>query len=169
MMPERAKPKIPVLEAALKLLDRRACSERELAARLRRAGYPPAECSHAVSECRRMGFVNDELLAADCTGMMMSRGSGSRMIQWKLRQRGLPPEAVSSALREHAADEPEAARSALEMKWRLLARESDPRRKREKALRFLLGRGFPPDLVRRVWEEFRSAAHDAADDDGTDW
>ncbi len=168
-MPEHEKPKLPVLEAAMKLLDRRACSERELAARLRRAGYPQRECAHAVSECRRMGFVNDGMLAADCTGMMMARGSGSRMIRWKLRQRGLPPEAVSSALQEHADDEPEAARSALELKWRLLARESDPRRKREKALRFLLGRGFPPDLVRRVWEEFRSAAGETADDGDQEW
>ncbi len=154
MMDTTRQTKYSPLEAALRMLDRRAFSERELAARLRRAGYSPAQCAEAVSECRRRGFINDELLAEDCTGLLYSRGSGSRMIKLKLRRRGLSAAAVENALREHGELEPEAARAALEQKWRTLSRENDPRRKRDKALRFLIGRGFPPELVRRVWEEF---------------
>ena len=43
---------------------------------------------------------------------------------------------------EKGSIEEEAACKALQAKWRSLARECDPRKKREKALRFLAGRGF---------------------------
>ncbi len=52
-----------------------------------------------------------------------------------------------------AESEAQRAREALEYKLRLLARETDPHKKREKAFRFLLSRGFSCDNCRAAIDE----------------
>ena len=83
----------------------------------------------------------------------MNRGSGSRLVKLQLRKRGLSAEYVETALEKTAGLEPGAARRALEYKLRLLSRETDPRKKREKAFRFLVGRGFSMDVIRGLFDE----------------
>ena len=62
---------------------------------------------------------------------------------------GLPEEDPDAA-------EIAAGRRALAQKWRLLNRESDPRKKREKAFRFMAGRGFAPSLIFQLLNEIGS-------------
>lgn len=145
-------PTIPLtaLEKAMKLLSMRALSRKELTDKLFRAGFPAEEVSAAVEECCRRRFVDDAMLAEDYTALLRTRNTGSRMIRQKLIKRGLKAElADGMGLPEEESDtlEREAAQRALDHKWRLLARESNPAKKREKAFRFLAGRGFPPGLI----------------------
>lgn len=135
------------LKKAMDLLAARACTERELLEKLRRGGYADSEVRQAVEECRRRGYLNDALLAEDQSRFLSERGCGSRLIREKLRRRGVDPEVVDLAVGQSLESEAEALRTALEYKLRLLGRESDPRRKREKAFRFLISRGFSPELV----------------------
>lgn len=142
---------IPVsaLEKAMKILDRRACSAAELRSKLLQAGFPEDEIESAVDECKRRRFIDDTLLAEDYTTLLRMRNTGSRVIRQKLVRRGLAAEIIDSALPEEnsPAAEREAALRALDYKWRLLSRESDLRKKREKAFRYLAGRGFPSGLI----------------------
>ena len=131
----------------MRLLSRRALTERELRTKLGAAGYAYPEIRDTVAECRRRGFVNDEQFAADYAEILAARGLGGRRIRLALRQRGIPQPL-------HAAEsEAQRAREALEYKLRLLARETDPRKKREKAFRFLLSRGFSCDNCRAAIDE----------------
>ena len=50
-------------------------------------------------------------------------------------------------------DQYERAGEALKKKMKSLVRETDPRKKREKAFRFLVSRGFPVQVVSRVIDE----------------
>lgn len=133
----------------MKLLSRRALSEAELRRKLHDAGFPEPEISEAVEFCRRHRYINDEVLAEDYTGLLRMRNTGSRLIRQKLIKRGLGGEITGQMLPEENPEtaEIEAARRALDYKWRLLSRESDPRKKREKAFRYLIGRGFPPGMI----------------------
>ncbi|MBR7107722.1 MAG: regulatory protein RecX [Lentisphaeria bacterium] len=145
-------PKVPLsaLEKALKLLSNRALSRKELTEKLFRAGFPAGEVEDAVSECCRRRFVDDSMLAEDYTSLLRSRNTGSRVIRQKLQRRGLKAELNDDGTlpeEDSGQQEREAAMRALDYKWRLLSRESDPRKKREKAFRFLAGRGFPPGLI----------------------
>ena len=151
--PGKPEKKINPLEKAMRLLSVRSYSERELMKKLRLAKIPAREAAEAVAECRRRGYLNDELLAEDYAHALVNRGSGSRLVKLQLRKRGLPAEYVETALEKTAGLEPDAARRALEYKLRLLSRETDPRKKREKAFRFLVSRGFSLDVIRELFDE----------------
>ena len=148
---------IPVsaLEKAMKLLNSRAYSETELTAKLLQAGFPEPEVESAVNECKRRRFIDDALLAEDYTALLRMRNTGSRVIRQKLIRRGLAAEIAGHTLPEEdsAGAEREAAYRALDYKWRLLSRESDLRKKREKAFRYLAGRGFAPGLIFELLNE----------------
>ena len=140
------KPRISATERALNHLARRGFSEAELAIRLRRAGYSAGETAAAIAECRRLGYLNDELFARDCAALLAARGQGDRKIRIELRKRGVAAFADDS-LAAIEIDETERALRAGETKLRLLADETDPRKKRDKLLRFLAARGFSADAV----------------------
>ena len=146
------KPKKSAMEKAMRLLSRRALSERELLNKLCAAGYPFREARDAVAECRKRGYVNDEAFAADYTELLAGRCLGGRRIRLALRKRGIPAERQDEPLEAAAETEAERASEALAYKLRLLARETDPRRKREKAFRFLIGRGFSCESCRTALE-----------------
>jgi len=144
----------------MRLLGVSARSGRELARKLIDSGYGPTEAEAAVEECRRRGYVNDELLAADSVSYALDRGAGCRRIRQKLLRRGLPPEVVEQAVEQNREREPESARRALAVKWRSLAAEKDPRKKKARAFRFLVGRGFPPHLAVQLIEEINGSGED---------
>ena len=146
------KPKKSAMEKAMRLLSRRALSERELLNKLCAAGYPFREARDAVAECRKRGYVNDEAFAADYTELLAGRCLGGRRIRHTQRKRGIPAELQEEPLEAAAETEAERASEALAYKLRLLARETDPRRKREKAFRFLIGRGFSCESCRTALE-----------------
>jgi regulatory protein len=146
------KPKIGAMEKAMRLLSRRPLTERELLDKLCTAGYPFREARDAVTECRKHGYVNDRQYAADYAEQLAARGLGGRRISQALYKHGIPSELRKEPLEEAAATEAERAAEALAYKLRLLANESDPRKKREKAFRFLVGRGFSLDSCRTAIE-----------------
>lgn len=143
--------KIPLsaMDKAVKLLSRRALSEAELRKKLFDAGFPEDEITDTIEKCRKHRYIDDALLAGDYTALLRERNTGSRLIRQKLARRGLAGEIVDRQLPEDDSEtaERDAARRALDYKWRLLAKENDLRKKREKAFRYLAGRGFPPGLI----------------------
>jgi regulatory protein len=140
-MPESA------LKKAMDLLAARPLTESELRTRLSAGGkFPPAEVEEAVVCCRDRGYLNDALLASDAARYLSASGRGRGLIRKKLRARGVSEENLAGALGALSAeDEAEAARSAGTAKLRLLTREKDGRKKREKLFRFLISRGFSPE------------------------
>lgn len=150
------RPRCSALEKAMRILSVSAKSGHELADKLLKSGYGPTEAQAAVEECQKRGYINDALLALDLTASSLSRGSGTRKIRQKLLRKGLDRELVSQALEENKAFEPESARQALAFKWRMLSRETDLRKKKAKAFRFLAGRGYPADLAARLISEISS-------------
>ena len=145
-------PKTPVsaLTKAMNFLAARPLSELELLAKLRRAGYPDPESDAAIEECRKRHYLDDATLAADCVEALRLRNMGSRQIKFKLTRRGLDADAVADLLEQDPDAEKLAAERAAENKLRLLKNESDIRKKREKLFRFLVSRGFSPDVIFKV-------------------
>ena len=144
----------------MRILSVRGCSVAELTVKLRRAGYPADETRQAVEECIKRRYLNDELLAEDCTAMWRERGHGGRSIRHKLRQRGLPEELAESAIAATQEQEEDSAVSAIESRLYALLREKDPRKRRAKALRFLAARGFSGDAVTTAMRRLKEAAAD---------
>ena len=148
-MPESA------LKKAMDLLAARPLTESELRTRLSSGGkFLPSEVEEALLRCRNRGYLNDALLASDAARYLNAEGRGQGLIRKKLRARGVSEENLSAALSGLSAeDETDAARSAGISKLRLLTREKDMRKKREKLFRFLISRGFSPETALDVMSE----------------
>lgn len=141
------------LVKAMNFLAVRSLSELELLNKLRRAGYPDDECDAAIAECVNRHYIDDGQLTADSVDLLRQRNLGSRQIRQKLARRGLDSEAVSEILASSPEEEEAAAMRAMESKLRLLSRESDPRKKREKLFRFMANRGFSAGIIFKLMDK----------------
>ena len=148
-----------VLEKAMDLLAIRPLTAFELRTKLASYGrYSCEEIEETLTFCRDRGYLNDALLAADTAQFLNSSGRGRGLIRKKLRLRGVSQEEISGALEQLSGeDEQEAALNAARGKLRLLIREKDMKKKREKLFRFLISRGFTPDIAGNVLHELLSA------------
>lgn len=150
------KKELTPLEQAIRLLSVRPHAEKELLFKLIRRQVPAAAAAAAVAECKRLGYLNDGQLAEDTASLMSDRGYGPRRMQQQLRQKGVNSELIASALGNEELDHISSAREAANYKLRLLSRENDSRKKRDKLYRFLLGRGFPFEVIKTVVGELGS-------------
>ena len=129
------------MEYAILLLGLRAYSTAELKKKLYAKEYSTAEISQVIQE-----HYAENLAAA-----VYARGGGKRKAIQKLRTKGIDSELIKETLAEkedgNVMTELEAAAGALSRKASAFAREPDPRKRREKALRFLAGRGFSAQVA----------------------
>lgn len=135
---------------ALRLLAGRALSEAELTARLARRGFPPALVLAEVERLRQTGLVDDFQVARATCAALLRRGYGRKRLAAALARRGVSQEVAREVLAEVSASAEEAALC------RALARLAPPGDhstlpgERARMVRYLLARGFPASLVRRV-------------------
>ena len=156
------------LERAMRLLSVRAMTGGELRQKLLRAGFPADEVDTAVGECEKRHYLDDRMFAEDCADLWLERGHGTRSIRLKLRQRGVPAEIAEDALKMAGEREAEAACRAVDGKLPALRREKDPRKRRDKALRFLAARGFYGAALSAAMKHLAAALGTTEDSDGID-
>ena len=154
MPPEKEKK--TALVAAVEILARRLVSTHELRSKLAaKKLFSPAEIEEAVLAVKRMGALHDDFLAEDVARSYRSRGYGPARIRMALRKRGIPPEIIEQVLNgneedENAADpgeseqkeDADSAVAVLHHKAAQFRREPDVRKRKAKAVRCLVGRGF---------------------------
>ncbi len=141
--------------AALKMLDRRAYSARELAQRLVKRGHDPDVSQACVQALVGSGAVDDRALGESVVRAELARvPAGRALLEMKLVKRGidreLAGEIVREALSARAADEDaeDVARRHLRGLAPTLGLDAVRRRLYAKLAR----RGFPPDVARGAVE-----------------
>ena len=151
-MPEKK----TALVAAVEILAKRLVSTAELRSKLAaKKMFSPAEIDEAVLAVKRMGALHDDFLAEDVARSYRSRGYGPARIRMALRKRGIPNEIIEQVLNgkdeegapagEPDSEQPSDSDSAfavLHRKAAQLRREPDVRKRKAKAVRCLVGRGF---------------------------
>ena len=146
------------LEIAAAMLSVRPLSRAELKKKLHDKDLDWAVAERTVLECERLGFVNDPDTAESYVRSMRNRGDGSRKIRMKLRIRGFKKDDVENAfLRDDETSErkePDVAFGVLLRKKLTLEREKNPLKRKNKALRILASRGFPPDAAFQAMDRF---------------
>ena len=148
------------LVAAVEILAKRLVSTAELRSKLvAKKLFSPAEIDGAVLAVKRMGALHDDFLAEDIARSYRSRGYGPARIRMALRKRGIPNEIIEQTLNgkdeedtpifpdntESGSDQPDDGDNAFAVLRRKAAqfrRESDVRKRKAKAVRCLVGRGF---------------------------
>lgn len=164
-----------VLAAAVRFLESRQRSVREVRRRLGQAGYPETLIEAAIDRLEELGYLDDEAFARSWVESRdRSRPRGERALRSELAQKGVAREIVDLVLAERrpdsdgsgdavAADE-RAAERLLAGRARSLARVTDPRVRRQRAYALLARSGFDPDVAARVSRAMATAASDAQED-----
>ena len=149
------------LVAAVEILAKRLVSTAELRTKLvAKKLFSPAEIDEAVLAVKRMGALHDDFLAEDVARSYRSRGYGPARIRMALRKRGIPSEIIEQTLNGKdeeetpvfpggtvvpGSDQPDDGDNAFAVLHRKAAqfrREPDVRKRKAKAVRCLVGRGF---------------------------
>ena len=141
--------KYECFEKTMRLLSVKAYTEFELKKKLNQKGFSSADISSALEKAKTLNLVNDFSIVNQfiLEQLEFGRFGRNRIIQ-KLQRRGINSELVRSTINKlysnHSENNIELlnARKVGENKLRLLEREHDFRKKKEKLLRFLAGRGF---------------------------
>ena len=132
-----------VKATAADLIGKRAMSRRDLERKLQEKGASQAEARYAAEWLEAIGAINDAdyaaILVRHCAGL----GYGPARIREKLREKGVPREAL-----DHAADSADQIDRFLTAKLRGRAPEEAEKRRLTSAL---LRRGFAWGDVREAW------------------
>jgi len=142
-----------VRKKAFDLLARRAHSTKELRDKLYKRKYSKRDIDTVIAECERLGFLDDELFAADYAAELSGQGKGPFKIKMKLRDKGLPEDSIAKAMEKITGGEEENAGQALRGKLRSLIHEEDINKRRQKAYRFLAYRGFSSDIIAKIMDK----------------
>lgn len=135
------------LDAALGFLARRTHGRAELAAKLRRRGFPPEEVEAALARVVELGYVDDRDTAGRAARSLLERRKGLRAVEAWLLGRGFE----SSTIREVVADE-ELREAEVEACRRAAERLGDDGDRLRLAAR-LRSRGFRDETVEKVvWD-----------------
>ena len=170
-----------VLEAGARFLETRSRSVAEVRRRLAAAGYPRPLVAAAIERLVELGFLDDEAFArAWVESRDRARPRGEHALRRELRLKGVDPAVVDAALARRRGEwdddgapagsdgladpDLEAARRLLERRRAALAREADPRRRRQKAYALLARNGFSSEVAARVSAELSPSASPNEDD-----
>ena len=131
---------------ALRLLSQREHSRAELERKLAPHEEVPGELAKALDELQARDFINDGR-AVDSIVHRRSGKLGAARVKQELAAKGLSGEAVAQAL----ADLRETESSRAQEVWRKKFGQApqDPQ-ERARQMRFLITRGFPAEVVRRI-------------------
>jgi regulatory protein len=159
-----------IMEAAAAFLAVRPRSVAETRGRLTHLGYPPVLCDQVVERLVTLGYLDDVAFSrAWVESRDRARPRGSLALRQELLRKGVPRAIIDGALDERGSAsrpveddgtgaapatsleaEVQAARRLLDRRAATLERESDPRRRRQKAYALLARHGFPPDVCRTL-------------------
>lgn len=137
---------------ALELLGNRDHAVAELRLKLQRRGYDPEDIEAALARCLELRYLDDSSTALRfARSLMEERRLGHRMVVQRLLQRGFARDVAEAAVAGlDASPDSETARCRSAFTKRFGSGEDLDPKKRERAIRFLLQRGFDWDVVRSV-------------------
>ena len=137
----------PTLKSrALRLLATREHSRAELQRKLGPFEQTAGSLAATLDELQAKGFISENRVL-ESTVHRRSAKFGASRIRQELQAKGLAPEAVAQAVGQLRPSELTRAREVWRLKFGTAPRDAA---ERAKQMRFLAGRGFDGDTIRRV-------------------
>ncbi len=135
--------------AAYDLLSRKPWSRRDLTARLRRRGAPPAVAQAVVADLEAQGYVDDEAFARLwAEGRAGRRHLGSLRLRDELQRKGVARPLAQAAVRDAFRETDEETRALEAARRRLPAlRRKNAARAPVRLRDYLLRRGYPAEVA----------------------
>lgn len=138
------------LARAIRILGRRPHASSEVKHKLLQAGVEEDVIEAVMHKLRADQLLDDRSFAEQWTfGRMTSQKKGRNWVRYELQQKGVAKEHIEAAMRN--VDRTVEYENALQLgmkKWRQTSGEL--RSRKQKTAVYLMRRGYPSDLVRRV-------------------
>ncbi|MEK9155913.1 MAG: regulatory protein RecX [Patescibacteria group bacterium] len=150
-------PRKQPLDYAFSLLELRDRSTGEIRRKMQQKGYLEVEINAAVERLSELDFLNDRRFAESYLRAQLGiRPRGRFELQAKLRQLYLPEDLIMETLEGYGSEAEEVQAREAARRW--LSRKSDlpPPEQREKLARFLAGRGFGWEVIKRTLDQMLS-------------
>ena len=139
-------------EKALKLLELRPRSERELKQKLRLKGFTEKIIFEVTSDLKKVDLINDEKFAETWASIRLAnKPMGKFLLKQELFRKGIKKELIEDVIKKSFEDEKEIdlATKLLEKRKKLFQNLED-KKVQKKLSNFLLRRGFSYDIVNKV-------------------
>ncbi len=108
-----------------------------------RKGFSDEETSEVCDYIEEVGLVDDDLYVKFFVeDSFRIKNKGARKIVYELKQRGVDDDKIEEAIEEASDMEYEALKEAYERKLEATKSETDPYKRKNKIIRFLISRGF---------------------------
>ena len=108
-----------------------------------RKGFSDEETSEVCDYIEEVGLVDDDLYVKFFVeDSFRIKNKGARKIVYELKQRGIEDDKIEEAIEEASDMEYEALKEAYERKLEATKSETDPYKRKNKIIRFLISRGF---------------------------
>lgn len=140
------KREIPLRDRALVMLARREHTRAEMTRKLSAYSESPEQIEQLLDALAARGWLSEERFA-ESRASTLARKFGSRKIEYDLRSRGVSAEVIEQTVERALAQELENCRAAWQRKFGVLPQDAA---ERGRQMRFLAGRGFSAEAVRRV-------------------
>lgn len=140
----------PARDKALKLLARREHSRRELERKLLQRKFAPEHIATTLDWLTERGFLDDTRYARLAAEAQQRRGMGPLRARARLLRAGIAENLAERAVAEAFAASDLAAQARVLCERRFGAPGELSRRDLQRAYRFLLARGYRPELVRDI-------------------
>ena len=139
---------------ALRLLNYRSRSRKEMLERLGKKGFDQDHINDVMDFLERVKLINDEVLASDLFRQSTERKYlGGRGVRMFLSRRGIPKELIDKTMSEHTSDMEEiSARNFIEKKLDSFSRYPDNVVKR-RLWGMLQRRGYSISVISKVFRE----------------
>lgn len=144
------------LDSAWHYLALRARSTAEVREHLVRKNFSHGVIARALEELCEDGYLDDYQLGCDLLRQAQARGWGLHRAWNKLRARGLAAEVAERCLGDGWKAEAEMAAAVEAARKRLAASDSDPT-SWPRVARFLQGRGFSAETIRKVGAQLQQS------------
>jgi regulatory protein len=152
-------------EVALRYLSDQARTAVEVRRALGRRGFDGVVVDQVLDYINSHGYVDDAAYArAYVRSRFAGRGYGPARLRDELLRRGVDRALVDEVITEMAGEESlaDAAGRLASSRWRSLDAVTDPRRRRQRTLEYLVRRGYSYDVAREAVERATADENDEA-------
>lgn len=134
-------------------------TETEVRRKLRQNEYSEPVIASVIERLQELSYLDDTQYAEQYVERRFaSKGYGPVRIRQELRKRGIDRHLAETAVADFFEGENPlaAAREKAQKRWPRIAREDDPRKRRDKLYRYLKRRGYTYDTIRVVIDEMEA-------------
>ncbi len=143
-------------QKVLRLFNRRVYSEQEIRAKLEKKGYEETTIEKVVEELKETSLISDYSFAkAFVSDRLRLNPKGSFQISYELKKKGVNQTIIDRVFSEENVVEGDFDR-ALEIATRrleILKSIRDRKAKKRRLYNYLLRRGFPYEVIKKVFDE----------------